>query len=582
MKTHFPEAILNQHIGVVGKTGSGKTSTAKLLVEQVSAGARVCVLDPIKSDWWGLISSADGKKAGLPFNIIGGPRGHVPLHAAAGAAIGTIVGSGALPLSIIDMADFAPGEHARFFIDFAHQLFRSQRGVLYLVVEEAHMFAPKEKAGFGDENKSTHWMNRIATGGRSKGIRLVVCTQRTQALHNAVLGSCETVIAHRLTLPADQKPVIDWLKANADRETMIAVSESISSLTTGEGWVCSGEARIFKRKKFERIATFDNSATPTDDVVRNVKTVEVDHAYLRSVIGDAVKEAEGNDPKLLKAEIAKLKKELATAGKNATVETKGVSVLTENDRFYLSETAKRLNDKNNVIGAHIEQLHNILETFSIDIKELKDVHSHSERIVAGLQNNSASDKKQIIKGSPSYHAQRILPAKITSPKTTTTPSTESSVITTPQGKILDSLAWLRHKGVYPAQKETLAAVCGVSPRSGGYFNNLGKLRSAGLIEYPSPGTVELTPAGDSAASFVDDGRDLAECWLGIVTGPQRKILNALIAEHPNAVTKSGLAAMVGVSETSGGYFNNLGKLRTLGAIDYPSKGFVGLTKHVMP
>ena len=30
-----PAGVLDQHIAVLGKTGSGKTSTAKLLIEQV-------------------------------------------------------------------------------------------------------------------------------------------------------------------------------------------------------------------------------------------------------------------------------------------------------------------------------------------------------------------------------------------------------------------------------------------------------------------------------------------------------------------------------------------------------------------
>jgi DNA helicase HerA-like ATPase len=60
------------------------------------------------------------------------------------------------------------------------------------VIEEAHEFAPKERAGIGAENMAIHWAKKLATAGRSKGIRLIVATQRVQALHNAVLGSCET------------------------------------------------------------------------------------------------------------------------------------------------------------------------------------------------------------------------------------------------------------------------------------------------------------------------------------------------------------------------------------------------------
>jgi hypothetical protein len=309
---HLPAEILLQHIAVLGKTGSGKTSTAKLAIEQVVAqGARVCVLDPIKSDWWGLTSSANGKRAGLPFHILGGPHGHVPLHSAAGKAIADVVASGALPMSIIDMADFEPGGQAKFFVDFAPALLRKMRGVVYLVIEEAHLFAPKERSGIGAENLSIHWAKTIATAGRSKGVRLVLVTQRTQALHNALLGSCDTLIAHRLTAPADQEPVVKWLKANTSKEVLSQVTASLASLKTGEGWICSGEAKLFELVHFPRITTYDNTATPTGDGdTLEIKTAAVDPEKLRAIIGDAVDKAKADDPRELRKTIGELKKQL--------------------------------------------------------------------------------------------------------------------------------------------------------------------------------------------------------------------------------------------------------------------------------
>lgn len=35
MSSAVPPAVLAQHVAIVGKTGSGKTSTEKLIVEQV-------------------------------------------------------------------------------------------------------------------------------------------------------------------------------------------------------------------------------------------------------------------------------------------------------------------------------------------------------------------------------------------------------------------------------------------------------------------------------------------------------------------------------------------------------------------
>lgn len=42
-------------------------------------------------------------------------------------------------------------------------------------------------------------------------------------------------------------------------------------------------------------------------------------------------------------------------------------------------------------------------------------------------------------------------------------------------------------------RESLAAAADVPPTSGGFKNNLGALRSMGLIDYPTPGTVIATP-----------------------------------------------------------------------------------------
>src|SRR6185437_2674048 len=113
----------------------------------------------------------------------GGPHGHVPLHPSAGKAVGELVGRNDLPLSIIDMADFPMGGLQHFFTDFGATLMRSMRGVLHLVLEEAHEFAPKERSGASGENMAVYQAKKLATAGRSKGIRLVLVTQRTQALH---------------------------------------------------------------------------------------------------------------------------------------------------------------------------------------------------------------------------------------------------------------------------------------------------------------------------------------------------------------------------------------------------------------
>ncbi len=62
----IPEAALQQHLAVLGKTGSGKTFAVKGIVEHLLAEQkRVGIVDPTGA-WCGLLSSRDGKCAGFP------------------------------------------------------------------------------------------------------------------------------------------------------------------------------------------------------------------------------------------------------------------------------------------------------------------------------------------------------------------------------------------------------------------------------------------------------------------------------------------------------------------------------------
>ena len=47
MKLPFPESVLDNHIGIVAKTGAGKSYTAQGIAEHLlKRGERVCVIDP--------------------------------------------------------------------------------------------------------------------------------------------------------------------------------------------------------------------------------------------------------------------------------------------------------------------------------------------------------------------------------------------------------------------------------------------------------------------------------------------------------------------------------------------------------
>lgn len=59
-----------------------------------------------------------------------------------------------------------------------------------------------------------------------------------------------------------------------------------------------------------------------------------------------------------------------------------------------------------------------------------------------------------------------------------------------------------------------------------------------------------------------------------VDGPMRRILEPLIDAYPESMTKIDLADLAGYSVAGGGFGNPLGRLRTLGLVDYPQSGEV--------
>lgn len=124
-----------------------------------------------------------------------------------------------------------------------------------------------------------------------------------------------------------------------------------------------------------------------------------------------------------------------------------------------------------------------------------------------------------------------------------------------------------------AVTEMFAFLAGQSPRSSGFTNNLGALRSGGLITYPSSDSVAFTDDGRSTATpqeAIATTEELQEAVLSRLPRPQARILEILIDSYPKPVDRRELAEKAGQSPTSSGYTNNLGALRGLGVIDYPS------------
>lgn len=228
----FPLAALAQHIGILGKTRSGKSTALRGVVEgMLERGDPVCIIDP-KGDWWGLKISRDGKAPGFALVIFGGDHADVPINEHSGAAVAELFATGNRPC-LIDLGGWMPGPRTRFWVDFAAALFRLNKGQRWLVVDEIHNFAPKGKVMDPDAGKALHWTNRLASEGLGRGIAMLFASQRPQKVHNDTLTQAETLIGMRLTHPADVGAITDWIKTCGDAEAGKRVLGSLAQLERG-------------------------------------------------------------------------------------------------------------------------------------------------------------------------------------------------------------------------------------------------------------------------------------------------------------------------------------------------------------
>ena len=304
---------------IVGIRGSGKSTTAVDMAEEMlKAHQQIVVLDP-KDDWHGLRSSADGKHKGYPITILGGHKADAPLEHTGGKLVADLIVEERLSC-ILSMRHFSDGQRFQFVYDLATRLYQTISQPTHLFIDEADQFAPQEKQTKiqkGDrvsEAMMLALVRRLIKQGRTGGLGVSLITQSPATLDKRVMNMCETLIAMRVIGAQDLKAVETWVSAWAqDKFQHDKTMMYIPQFVTGTGLVWSPSwLELYKIVDFRPAETFDSRKTPKVGQRRVEPRIlaPVDLKKLEKRMAETIERAKADDPKELKNRIRELEKQI--------------------------------------------------------------------------------------------------------------------------------------------------------------------------------------------------------------------------------------------------------------------------------
>lgn len=565
----LPIDIATQTLLVVGKRGSGKSNTCVRLAEQLfEAKVPFVAIDPV-DNWWGLKSSKDGTKPGLPITIFGGKHADVPLESTGGSLVADVIVENRSS-AVLSIRHFSGRERSRFVADFFDRLYRKNSEALHVFLEEAHEVAPQVIPKGEGAEEMVGRVTRIWKLGRTSGLGGSAITQRPASLSKNITTQAEILIVHRMIGPQDVAAIKEWIKYHGESEEILG---ELSGLKTGEAFLWApdfpeGNPLGLRRVKILERETFDSASTPKAGHVRREPKVlaQPDLERLRSKMAESIERAKAEDPRELRKEIAGLKAELrkAQAEKPAPVKVERVEVpvLREHDFMALracGATLTRLqDDAAQALGIWKERMSDLE-------KRLATIKTQSSPSAAAPRASGPPAPRNTKGAAPS------------SSRPSNEGGKQEAGLNGPEQRILDAIAWLEAIGVAAPQQTAVAFLAGYTVGGGAFNNPRGSLRTKGLVDYVGSDGIRLTETGRAAANPPPQAltpSELQDRVLDRLPGPEQKILRVLLDEYPQSVENGELARRAGYAPDGGAFNNPRGRLRSLGLIDYPERGRV--------
>lgn len=469
--------------------------------------------------------------------------------------------------AIIDIYELKAHDRIRFVRLFLEALVDSPKRLWHpalIVLDEAHVYCPQK-----GEAESANAVIDLATRGRKRGFCAIMATQRLSKLHKDAAAELNNKFIGRTGLDVDMARAGEELGFTSRDERL-----RLRSLKPGEFFVFGpAVSESVRRCKIGAVSTRHPKAGARLSTVAPPPTKKVRKLLPKLADLPAEAEARTRTQAELKKEIAQLKREVSMAKRAAPTQPKPVAAPARVDLLAIDKAIdKAIHEYSDLIGKVMDD-------------HLGKVRTSASKIVVEAQ-SLLKLKLQVAKISRQARSRLQPPSQRVEPKATrpkvdrathqSTPSNngERADLSGPEKRILDATAWIESIGIKEPNQTAVAFIAGYTFGGGGFNNPKGRLHRLGYVDYCG-GRIVLTDAGRSIAEVPDEAltpEEIQKRVLDRLPGPETKILTPLLQSYPEQMSKADLAEQAGYS-LGGGFNNPLGRLRSIGLINYPSPGY---------
>lgn len=231
------QSLVGRMVAVLGITGSGKTNTAAVLVEELlTAGVPMTIVD-IEGEYYGLKERFEILVAGRSVNV------DLELSTTDQAARLAQLSVKNLLSVVLDVSEFDDSERFEFLLGYFNALWETnfkERKPYQIFLEEAHEFIPQ-----GGRTPLKQILTRLALRGRKRGFGVVVMSQRSAKVDKDVLTQASFFLLHRVVHPIDLKVYEELIPLPArEVDSMVARLERGQAIALNNGIVSTVNIRL--------------------------------------------------------------------------------------------------------------------------------------------------------------------------------------------------------------------------------------------------------------------------------------------------------------------------------------------------